>query len=279
MSAADPFLSLTRSCPNASSPPSRRCGVISHHSERAHSKYSASGAERWFNCPGSVELSEGQLDKSSPWALEGTQAHELLEQIMNDMLGGSPYKDGYPNEMVVHGFNAASFILGVQFQSPDAEVLVETRVKLDFIHPEMFGTFDGAVIEHFGTLHVFDYKYGAGHFVSAGSSRKPNYQMLFYGIGLAHQYQWNFKKVRLWIIQPRVKGYDGPVYWELPILELKSYVDVFRKAVERVEKFPKKYVEGPWCHWCKAKPICPLKLQTRIDKAQTIFKIEPRKEI
>lgn len=264
----DAFLALTRKTIQST--------VTAHHSERAHSKLSASGAERWFNCPGSVELSEGQPDKSSPWALEGTQAHEVLEAIMVAILGRAPFKDEHPDDMLTHGYNAARFILNIHDKLPGSEVLVETRIKLDFIHPEMFGTFDGAVIDHFGTLHVFDYKYGAGHFVSAGSAQKPNYQMLFYGIGLAHRYQWNFKRVRLWIIQPRVKGYDGPVYWELTTEALKSYVDVFRAAVERVEKFPEKYVEGSWCHWCKAKAICPLKLQARNDKAQLVFKFEPK---
>src|SRR5665213_1028404 len=187
------------------------------HGERAHSKFSASGADRWFNCPGSVELSEGQPDKSSPWAIEGTEAHEVLEKIMLQELRSYPadmhedeeerhFLQKVPKEMYQHAVNAARFILDLG-RKLDAEVLVETRIYLDFIHPEMFGTFDGGVIDYFGTLHVFDYKYGAGHAVSP----KENLQMIFYAIGLAAQHHWNFKRVRLWIIQPRIKGYDGPM--------------------------------------------------------------------
>lgn len=248
------------------------------HGERAHSKFSASGADRYAECPGSVELSEGMPDKSSPWAEEGTKAHELLEEIMTVMIAQGAtrifypqVRKGIPKEMVFHGTNAANFIMGLHAKTPGSEVMVETRVYLKFIHPEMFGTFDGAVIEHFGTLHVFDYKYGAGHAVSP----IKNLQMIFYGIGLAHLYDWNFKNVRLWIIQPRIKGYDGPIFWDLSIMELKSYVDVFKKIVGRVLDNPTLYNEGQWCHWCKAKSKCPLKTTARAEKAVNMFKSVP----
>lgn len=245
------------------------------HAERAHSKFSASASERWFQCPGSVELSEGLPDKSSVWAKEGTHAHEVLEAIMRTTLSGNDGADveewlpvirDAPTDMVRYGREAAEFIFGVADRYPGSEVLVETRIYLDFIHPEMFGTFDGAVVDLFGTLHVFDYKYGAGHFVSPAE----NLQMIFYGIGLAHRYHWNFKKIRLWIIQPRVRGYDGPLFWHLPTREMMKYVDTFRTAVERVEKSPE-FREGQWCHWCRAKSVCPLKREKKLDYAKSVF--------
>lgn len=241
--------------------------------ERKHSKFSASGADRWFQCPGSVELSEGQPDKSSPWAEEGTLAHEILESILKRMIANQVVtsKDrpiGIREEMFQHGLNAANFIVDLWDKLPDSEVLVETRIHLSFIHPEMFGTFDGAVIDHFGTLHVFDYKYGAGHAVTP----TENLQMIFYGIGLAHKYHWNFKKVRLWIIQPRIKGYDGPTFWETSADNLKSYIESFREAVSQAEKKPHHYVEGSWCHWCKAKSICPIKTELRNERIIQLFK-------
>lgn len=241
------------------------------HKERAHSKYSASGAERWFNCPGSIALNEGLPDKSSPWAEEGTKAHEVLEQIMLAELSGKTYQqraaDFSPALMEQLGQQAADFILSLG-RKLDAEVLVETKVYLSFIHPEMFGTYDGAVLDHFGTLHVFDYKYGAGHPVSP----IENLQMIFYGIGVAHEHHWNFKKIRHWIIQPRIKGYDGPVFWEESAKVIKDvWVPKFERAVEQVEAHPNKYAEGGHCHWCRAKSICPLKREEKNEKAKNIF--------
>lgn len=242
--------------------------------QRAHSKYSASGAERWTECTASVAASEGQPDVDTVWSKEGTEAHKWLEKILRAMLTPIRVNDrGAPTEMFGHALRAAQFIwkTGLQLR---AEVLVETRVYLSFIHPEMFGTFDGAVLDHFGTLHVFDFKYGAGHAVSPGTRRKPNLQMLFYGIGLAHHYQWNFKVVRLWIIQPRIKGYDGPTFLDLTIEELRSWVPFFEDAVRRVETEPE-FKEGSWCHWCKAKKVCPLKTVKVRDKAYDAFRANP----
>lgn len=251
------------------------------HHVRAHSKFSASGAERWFNCPGSVELSEGQPDVTSVYAQEGTTAHELLEKILkalDPMLFGvnnvwiqRELPKHYPREMINHALRSAQFIREIQKRHPGSECQVESRIYLRFIHPEMFGTFDGAIIDYFGTLHIFDFKYGAGKAVSA----IENLQMIFYGIGLAHKHHWNFKNVRLWIIQPRIKGYDGPTFWDVPILELKKYVDIFKRKVEEVEKNPRKFVEGSWCYWCKAQKVCPLKLEMKRENCITIFKSKP----
>lgn len=278
----DAFINLVRSKTNKVSIQKRS------HESRAHSKFSASGASRWFNCPGSVELSEGIPDKPSKWSHEGTRAHEVLEALMRQDLNGNDetsleefeklletLKTEFDSKsiaaMIALGTEARDFILN-RARKRDAEVLLETRVYLDFIDNQMFGTFDSAIIDHWGTLDVFDYKYGSGIAVSA----KDNLQMIFYGLGLAHQYDWNFKKVRLWIIQPRIKGYDGPTFWELPTTELKGYIKFFREAVKRVRKNPE-FREGGWCHWCRAKQVCPLKKDKKIREAQTLFGVSKEK--
>ncbi len=243
---------------------------------RAHSKFSASGAERWFECSASVELSEGVPDKSSHWAEEGTRAHEVLERMLRAELNGSndsgetfelaELLTEIPRDMFQHAMNAAHFILDKWRSLPDAELMVESRVYLDFIDEEAFGTLDSAIIDHFATLHIFDFKYGAG--VPVGPVE--NLQMIFYALAMAHKHHWNFKRVKIWIIQPRVRGYDGPMYWEISIEELRSYVPKFREAVRRVREEPE-FVEGDWCRWCKAKKICPLKNEKRLEDARRVF--------
>lgn len=252
------------------------------HSERAHSKYSASGSERWFNCPGSVKISEGLPDKQSVYSEEGTWAHEVHEFYLRVLMSGNDgavfeegkhVLDGAPWEMLDLSRKSVEFVMKKAGEIPGSEVFAEQRVYLDFIDPEAFGTFDAAIVDYFGTLHIYDYKYGAGVPVSP----RGNLQMIFYGLGFAHQYDWNFKKVRLWINQPRIKGYQGPVYWEMGVMALKAYVSLFRKAIENVKYYPDKFVEGDWCHWCKAKKICPLKQKKQIDNAREIFALHPVK--
>lgn len=249
------------------------------HKERAHSKFSASGAERWFACPGSVALSEGIPSKDNEYSLEGTKAHEVLEQILRHYVGLRnsgieeflfPAPNGVSDEMLSHGTHAASFIMKLAAKAPEAPVMVEERVYLDFLHPEAFGTIDVSIVEHFGTLHVLDYKYGMSLV-----SPKENLQFLFYALAIAHKWDWNFERVRMWTLQPRVKGFDGYTFWDISIKELRAYVPIFKAAIDRIERFPNELKEGDHCHWCKAKKICPLKMQTKLREARTIFKELP----
>jgi len=248
------------------------------HKKRAHSKFAASAATRWFNCPGSVQLSEGLPDRENQYSKAGTKAHEVLEKTIRALLNHVPvsrlrdlFRDDkeVTREMMRHALDSARFMIKM---AKSAELLIETKIFLEFIHEEMFGTFDGAILDHFGTLHVFDYKYG-----QKTISPKENLQMIFYGLGLAFLYRWNFKRVRFWVIQPRIRGYDGPVFWEISISELRAYEPIFREAVLNVERNPRKFKEGEWCFWCKAKTRCPLKREAKLDKAVEIFRLKKGK--
>lgn len=245
---------------------------MTDHSERKHSKYSASGAERWINCPGSVELSEGMPDRKTVYSNEGEQAHELLEDNLNARLQDSnkifrapPH---FPREMAAHVKATADFIANLHWTIEGSELLVETRITLDFISPEMFGTFDAAIIEDFGLLQVFDFKYGAAHALNP----ENNLQMIFYAMGLAEKYNWNFSAARLWIIQPRIRGYDGPQFWDITMDGLKFYSHRFRSAIIRAEKSSKEYNEGAWCWFCKAKAKCPIKTSLRLEEGRNLFR-------
>lgn len=248
---------------------------------RAHSKFAASASDRWFACPGSVELSEGIPDKGNVYSEEGTHAHKGLELHLKCYLSGNaePYLTEYqkwhnnaPPEMTMHVLNAYRFILRQASKTPNALLCAEERICLPFLHKDAFGTYDAAIVEDFGTLHVMDFKYGAG----VGVQPKENLQLIFYAMGVAAKYDWNFLNVSLWIIQPRHKNYQSPVSWTLPIDELYGYVDVFKKAVDRVLNESKTYVEGSHCHWCKAKSVCPLKTNRKYEKADSFFAAPPK---
>lgn len=238
------------------------------HAERRHSKFSASGAERWTNCPGSVPLSEGIPSKDSKYSIEGTHAHEILEKIVRQEISGDFKALVATIEMVKFAKHSARHILEVYENTVAAELMIETRVLLDFIHPEAFGSLDYAVVEPFGTLHILDFKYGK-YMVSP----KENLQFLFYALAVAHLHHWNFKRVRMWALQPRVRNFQGYTFWEITIDELKKYVKVFHDAIKRVEENPFEYKEGKWCHFCPAKGICPLKTEAKIEEARLVFSV------
>jgi len=251
---------------------------MSGHKKRKHSKFSASGSERWLNCAYSVEAEEGLPSKDSPWSLEGTEAHEVLETLWKMLYLKSfhkymPLLKKEADPMVQNAMKMITKVLEVKKTLVDPELLIEKRVHNEEIHPEMFGTVDGALVELFGTLHVFDYKYGQGHVVDP----KENTQMIQYALGLLEEYDWNFEKVVLHICQPRASG-KGHKEWEVGIDEMRAYRELWRKGVARVEKGGNKPFAGSWCHWCKAKSICPIKVGKQNEKVSNMFNSSPLEE-
>lgn len=242
-----------------------------------HSKFSASGMERIEKCPGSVNLSAPLPDRDTPWSIEGTKAHKVLEIIIEHLNCKMPYRKAVlkavpdaTEEMFKHGRAAADFILGMwrslKFCDGNS-LMVETKVILDWIHKDLGGTFDSGIVEVFGTLHIFDYKFGV-----TVVSPVENLQMVTYGCGLAHKYDWNFHTIRHWIVQPRVRGYDGPTFWDVDAGHMRKYwAPRIRKAVQRAIDEPNKFFEGNHCHWCKAKGVCPLKVQDKKEKARNVW--------
>ena len=55
---------------------------MSSHKERAHARLSPSGASRWTVCTPSAILDEMYPEQSSPYAEEGTLAHEYAEAAL-----------------------------------------------------------------------------------------------------------------------------------------------------------------------------------------------------
>jgi len=249
---------------------------VSGHKKRKHSKYSASGSERWLNCAASVELEEGLPNKDSPWSIEGTTAHEVLEVLWKMLYLKSfhkymPILKKEADPMIKNALKMITKVLEVKKTLVEPELLVEKRVNNDEIHPDMFGTVDNALVELFGTLHVFDYKYGQGHVVDP----KENTQMIQYALGLLEEYDWNFEKVVLHICQPRAVG-NGHKQWEVSIEQMRTYRELWRRGVARVEKGGNKPFAGSWCHWCKAKDKrCPLKQEQRVQKKSSVFADNP----
>jgi Protein of unknown function (DUF2800) len=238
---------------------------------KKHAKYAASAAYRWLSCPGSISLSEkAPSQPESSYALEGTKAHELLEKLLKGEKIAKLKKE-YPEEMVEHCLFAWDVISDTISNS--SELLCETKIGLYHIHEEMDGTFDAAVIEDFGTLFVFDFKYGTRFVKTEG-----NQQLLFYALALAHKHHYNFENIEMVIIQPRCDCDEGPVRrWRISIDELKSWNEVFEKGVKACESKNPKFIAGDHCGYCPATVICPEISKKAMQSAQIAFSdnVEP----
>lgn len=233
------------------------------HSERAHSRFAASSAERWMQCPYSVAASErARPIPDGPWAAEGTLAHEKLEAMVKDP--NWAYKT-FNDEMTSYVLKARQELSVFQEEAFLHKFMVEEKVYLDFIHEDMYGTLDYGIIEPGAELHILDFKYGKKRV-----SPVESLQLIFYALGIAHKYHYDFASVKLTIIQPRCPGKISSS-WETSVKRLKDFEVFFRKGVARVERGGNKPVEGSWCFFCKARLECPAKLAKQKDKSRMMF--------
>lgn len=250
--------------------------------EKAHAELSASGSERWLNCCGSVPLiREAPVPPDSKWAAEGTLAHHYLEMWLEAIKYNEPRKELKKLErdnleMYLAVKRAVDFIKK-EWDETKQTLLIEERISLEHIGPDMFGTADIGIVEVGNHLQVWDYKHGAGKAVDVAEvtdfSTLLNSQLAYYGLGLAHRYKYKFKKVTLGVLQPRASHVDG---WKrsitVPMSELRQYEYIFRKGVERVQQGRTTLFVGPWCHWCPAKNFnCPKHEALKYEKAHNMF--------
>jgi hypothetical protein len=248
------------------------------HSKRKHSKFAASSAKRWLNCPGSVRLSEKAPPQfESIYAKEGTDAHECLEflvrRYVNLLIAMNEAKKKWPEEMVEHAVNAAHLIHELR-PSKDSKMLIETRVSLKHISPKMFGTLDYAWVDDWGDLVVIDFKYGVGVVNPLEDDGQPNPQLMYYAAGLLQKYGDGFGSLKLAIIQPRVFG-DSPLkVADVAISKIKEFEDQVRKAHTLAHRPDAPFKAGDWCKYCSAITICPENSQKQLVEAEIIFDID-----
>lgn len=68
-----------------------------------HAYLSASASERWLKCPPSAKLCAQEEDKGSPYAQQGTDAHELCQYLVEQALDFSKW--------VGHGFGTGDCVI------------------------------------------------------------------------------------------------------------------------------------------------------------------------
>lgn len=246
-----------------------------------HAKLSASGAKKWINCPGSIQLEENFEDKPSQFAEEGTNAHALGEakirlatkeynrtkyhnairnlEITEDM---EDYAESYKN-YVIERYNSA-----LQ-KTPDAILMLEQRLDFSKYVPDGFGTGDAVIIAE-GKLEIIDLKYGKGVEVSA----VDNPQLRLYALGAYEAFDmlYGFDTVEMTIYQPRLDNISSE---NISVTELLEWGESVKKAAQLAnDDSVIKCVAGKHCDtgFCKARPVCRAYAEERQKMAVYDFK-------
>lgn len=231
-----------------------------------HAVLSASSAERWMHCPGSVALSKDIPESSSDYAEEGRLAHALAELKLrkkflepmsprafntryNKLARDShwqPEMDACTDEYVDYITDIANSLSTRPF------IAVEQRVDFSDFVPGGFGTSD-CILIHENTLYVNDYKHGKGVPVSA----ENNPQMMLYALGAVLNYRLlcDIQSIHTAIIQPRAGGIKESNFSRDELMDWAVFT--VRPAAEKAaDPGCDEFHSGDWCRFCPAKALC-----------------------
>ena len=245
------------------------------HAERAHARFSPSQAYRIKECPGSVALCEqAPPEPPSPYAEEGTKAHEHMERLMIRTRASD--WDTVPEDMRPHLRVFTDYVDEV-LKEGVFEMQVEARLEIPGI-PGAGGTVDCLLVDkRNGRIEVIDLKYGQGVIVEVDESPQLKQYALAAVMNLKPPEDW---KVRITIIQPRAQHHEGPIRSvDMTAGDLYEFsLEVF-DMVEKASKPNAPRNPGSWCNWCQARTICPeiqeLAARTCRDDFSDITQITP----
>ena len=242
-----------------------------------HALLSASASKQWLNCPPSAKLCSEIEDRASPYAQQGTDAHELCEYKVQVALGNDATNptenleyfdaemenctDEYRN-YVVEQLEEAKKLCN------DPIVLVEQRLDFSKWVPQGFGTGDCLIVSD-DVLHIIDFKYGLGVIVNA----EHNPQMMCYGLGALDIYDgiYDIKTVKMTIFQPRR---DNVSTFTMSKDELLSWADTVLAPTAKLAFEGKgEFKAGDHCTFRKIKATCRKRAEYNLQLAQYDFEM------
>lgn len=247
-----------------------------------HATLSASASHRWLACPPSALLCAKVPDTSSPYAQQGTDAHELCEYLLLSALGRharDPTEDlsYYDAEMQRCAEGYRDFVLDqvaeIKKTCPDPMICVEQRLDFSRWVDGGFGTGDCVIISD-GILHIIDFKYGLGVLVSAsGDDGCGNPQLKCYALGALDTFDtlYDIREIRLSIYQPRRDHEDTYSLSREDLLTWAEQVLVptAKLAIEGKGEF----CAGDHCQFCKVKATCRKRAEYNMQLAQYDFEV------
>lgn len=249
-----------------------------------HAYLAASASERWLKCPPSAKLCAQEEDRGSPYAQQGTDAHELAAYLAEKALGRStrdPTEDltWYDAEMQEAAEGYAAFVMDQVAEAKrlcaDPLICIEQTLNFSKWVEHGFGTGDCVIVAD-DLLHIVDLKYGLGVLVSAsGEDGTGNSQLKCYALGALNTfgYLYDIRRIKLSIYQPRRENVDT---FELSREDLLKWADevlapIAKLAYDGLGDF----AAGDHCQFCKVKASCRKRAEYSMELAKYEFAEAP----
>ena len=251
-------------------------------SPTTHAFLSPSQSHRWLECTPSAMLESAEPSSYSPYAEEGTEAHELAEIKLSYALGKidenvytrrfdefrlkSKFYNEEFNEYVNKYVDEVMTIVTYDYQGQDVRVELEERVKFDDIVPSGAGTSDCVIIGK-NFIHIVDLKFGKGVAVSA----IDNPQLRLYALGAIRKHisECVCNEVIMTIVQPRLddRSTDRMLaadlnWWANNVVKPKAQLAIAGQG----ELNP-----GDHCKFCKCRGKCQALADKQLAVAQAEF--------
>ncbi len=240
-----------------------------------HAYLSASASHRWLSCPPSAKLCAEVKDEASPYAQQGTDAHELCEYKVLHALGEdvkdpTENLDYFDTEMDESTDEYCSYVME-QYEKAkqlcrDPQVLVEQRLDFSKWVPDGFGTGDCLIIAD-KVLQIIDFKYGLGVLVEA----ENNPQMMCYALGALDTYDgiYDIESVGMTIFQPRRGNVST---FTISKEDLLKWAEEFLAPIAQLAYNGEGELNaGDHCQFCKVKATCRKRAEYNMELATYDF--------
>ena len=248
----------------------------------SHAFLSPSASHRWLNCPPSAKLCAALPDQTSPYAAQGTDAHELCAYLVEKALGRD-VKDPteslsyYDAEMQTCAEGYAEFVMQeyelAKQTCPDTDVLIEQKVDFSKWVEGGTGTADCILLSD-GMAEIIDYKHGLGVMVSAESEEfGGNPQLMCYALGLIDMFDgiYNIDTIRMAIYQPRR---DNVSICQMSKDDLMKWAEeTLAPTAILATKGEGEFKAGDHCQFCKVKATCRKRAEYNLEMAKYDFEV------
>ena len=247
-----------------------------------HAYLSASASHRWLSCPPSAKLCAEIRDEASPYAKQGTDAHELceykvLKALGQDVQDPTENLDFFDQEMEActdeyRNYCMEQYENAKQYCS-DPQVLVEQRLDFSKWVPDGFGTGDCLIVAD-KVLQIIDFKYGLGILVEA----ENNPQMMCYALGALDLYDgiYDIETVEMTIFQPRR---DNISTFSISKEDLLNWAENFLAPTAQLAYNGEgDFHAGDHCQFCKVKATCRKRAEYNMELAAYDFELPAKLE-